>query len=151
MQLIFWKITIYNIYFAYCLIKQLCFSISMCQYLLQMHLCVSSRISVHIQWYLGLRVTWFASVLQDNQQFLINFNFINEPCLAIRVLYYLHALSAERHVIASRSGLWVIVSHAQSQSAYLIRKVSIRASVVITCVCVKHFFILCRNVVTVLY
>jgi hypothetical protein len=49
-------------------------------------------------------------------------------------------LSAERHVITSRSGLWVIISHAQSQSAYLIRIVSIRASVVITCVCVKQFF-----------
>jgi hypothetical protein len=47
-------------------------------------------------------------------------------------------------------GLWVIVSHAQSQLAYLIRIVSIHASVVITCVCVKHF-ILCQNVVTVLY
>jgi hypothetical protein len=32
-------------------------------------------------------------------------------------------------------GFWVIVSHAQSQSAYLIRIVSIRANVVITCVC----------------
>jgi hypothetical protein len=60
-------------------------------------------------------------------------------------------LSAERHVITGRLGLWVIVSHAQSQSAYLIRIVSIRASVVITCVCVKDFFILCPNVVTVLY
>jgi hypothetical protein len=80
------------------------------------------------------------------ENFLINFNLINEPCLEIRVLYYLCALSVERHVIASRSGLWVIVSHALSQSAYLIR-----ASVVITCVCVKHFFILCPNVVTVLH
>jgi hypothetical protein len=65
--------------------------------------------------------------------------------------YYLYALSAERHVITSRSGLWVIVSHAGSQSAYLIRIVNIRASIVTTCMCVKHFFILCPNVVTVLY
>jgi hypothetical protein len=48
-------------------------------------------------------------------------------------------------------GVWVIISHAQSQLAYLIRVVSIRASIVITCVCVKHIFILCQNVVTVLY
>jgi hypothetical protein len=40
-------------------------------------------------------------------------------------------------------GFWVIISHAQSQSAYLIWIVSIRASVVITCVCVKHFFLFC--------
>jgi hypothetical protein len=40
----------------------------------------------HVQWYLGLQVTWFASVLQDDQKFLINFNFIHEQCLAIRVL-----------------------------------------------------------------
>jgi hypothetical protein len=36
-------------------------------------------------------------------------------------------------------GMWVIVSHARSQSAYLIRVVNIRASIVITCVCIKHF------------
>jgi hypothetical protein len=59
-------------------------------------------------------------------------------------------LSAERYVITSRM-VWV--SHAQSQSAYLIRIVSIRASVVIMCVCVHKafFFMLCSNVVTVLY
>jgi hypothetical protein len=97
-----------------------------------------------------LRVTWSVSVFQDEQKFLINFNLINERCLAIRVLYYLYALSAERHVITSCLVLWVIVSHARSQSAYLIRIVNIRASVVISCVCVKHFFILCPNVVTLL-
>jgi hypothetical protein len=101
--------------------------------------------------YLGLRLTWSASVLQDEQKLLINFNFINEQCLAIRVLYYLYALSAERHVITSHLGFWVIVSHARSQSAYLIHIINIRASVVVTCVCVKHFFILRPNVVTVLY
>jgi hypothetical protein len=53
----------------------------------------------------------------------------------LRVLYYLYALSGKCHVITSCSGLWVIVSHAQSQSAYLIRIVSIRPIVVITCVC----------------
>jgi hypothetical protein len=73
-----------------------------------------------VQWYLGLRVTWAASVLQDEQTFLIHFNLINERCLAIRVLYYLYALSAECHVITSRSGLWVIVSHAQSQPAFVL-------------------------------
>jgi hypothetical protein len=67
-------------------------------------------------------------------------NLINEWCLAIRVLYYLYALSAERHVITNRSGLWVIVSHARSQSAYLILVVNTRASVVITCLCVENFF-----------
>jgi hypothetical protein len=36
-------------------------------------------------------------------------------------------------------GLWVIVSHALSQSAYLIRIVNIPASFVITCVRVNHF------------
>jgi hypothetical protein len=99
----------------------------------------------HLQWYLGLRVTWSASVLQDEQKFLINFNLINERGLAIRVL-----LSAERHMITSRSGLWVIISHARSQSAYLICIVNIRASVVTMCMCVKHF-LLCPYVVTVLY
>jgi hypothetical protein len=39
-----------------------------------------------IQWYFGLRVTWSASVLQDEQKFLIHFNLINERGLAIRVL-----------------------------------------------------------------
>jgi hypothetical protein len=92
-----------------------------------------------VQWHLVLRVTLSVSVLQEEQTFLTNFNLINEPCLAIRVLYYLYAFSAERHVITSRSGLWVIVSHARSQSSYLIRIVSIRASVVITCVGVKIF------------
>jgi hypothetical protein len=38
-----------------------------------------------------------------------------------------------------------------SLSAYLIRIVSIHASIVITCVCIKHSFILCPNVVTVLF
>jgi hypothetical protein len=51
-----------------------------------------------IQWCLGLRVTWSASVLQDKQKILINFNLINERCLAIWVLYYLYALSAEHHL-----------------------------------------------------
>jgi hypothetical protein len=92
-----------------------------------------------IQWYLGLRVTWAASVLQDEQKFLIHFNLINERCLAIRVPYYLYALSAEHHVITGRSGLWVIVSHAQSQLAYLIRIVDFRASIV-THVCVRKAF-----------
>jgi hypothetical protein len=41
---------------------------------------------IELQWYLGLRVTWSASVLQDEQKCLINFNLINEWCLAIRVL-----------------------------------------------------------------
>jgi hypothetical protein len=100
-----------------------------------------------IQWYLGLRVTWPASVLQDKQKFLINFNLINERCLAI--LYYLYASSAECHVITSRSGLLVIVSHNRSQSAYLIRIVNIRASDVITWVCVKHFLCDC-SLLTVL-
>jgi hypothetical protein len=104
-----------------------------------------------VQWYFGLQVTWSASGLQDEQKLLINFNLINEQCLAMRVLYYLYALSAKRHMITSRSGLWVIVSYARSQSAYLIRIVNIRASVVITCVRVKHFFTLCPNVVTLLY
>jgi hypothetical protein len=72
----------------------------------------------YIQWCLGLQVTWSASVLQDEHKFLINFNLMNEQCLAIRVLYYLYTLSAERYVITSRSGLWVIISHARSQSAY---------------------------------
>jgi hypothetical protein len=36
-----------------------------------------------VQWYLRLRVTWSASVLQDEQKFLINFNLINKRCLAI--------------------------------------------------------------------
>jgi hypothetical protein len=92
-----------------------------------------------------------ASVLQDEQKFLINVNMINERCLAIRALYYLYALFDEHHVITSCSKLWVIVSHARSQSAYFIRIVNIRASVVITCVCVKHFLILCPNVFSVIY
>jgi hypothetical protein len=102
--------------------------------------CTCTYIHLYVQWYLGLRVTWSASVLQDKQKFLINFNLINERCLAIRVLYYLYDLSAERHVNTIRSGLWVIVSHAWSQSAYLIHTVTIRASIVITCVCIEHFF-----------
>jgi hypothetical protein len=32
-----------------------------------------------------LRATWSASVLQDEQKFLRNFNFINERCFAIQV------------------------------------------------------------------
>jgi hypothetical protein len=87
--------------------------------------------SILIQWYLGLLVTWSASVLQDEQKFLINFN-LNERCLAIRILYYLYALSAERRVITGISRLWVI-SHARFQSAYLICIVNIHASVVIVC------------------
>jgi hypothetical protein len=67
--------------------------------------CVPRSKNMYVQWYLGLRVTWSASVLQDEQKLLINFNLINERCLAIRVLYYLYALSAERHVITSRPGL----------------------------------------------
>jgi hypothetical protein len=38
-----------------------------------------------VQLNLGLRVTWFASVLQDEQKFLRNFDLINEQCFAIRV------------------------------------------------------------------
>jgi hypothetical protein len=44
---------------------------------------VAFLVSKLVQWYLGLRVTWFASVLQDEQKCLINVNLIYERCLAI--------------------------------------------------------------------
>jgi hypothetical protein len=52
------------------------------------HILVDTRrnSNTSIQWYLGLRVTWSASVLQDKQKFLINFNFLYERCHAIPVL-----------------------------------------------------------------
>jgi hypothetical protein len=55
--------------------------------------CSHAVIVFQLQWYLGLRVTWSASVLQDEQKFLINFNLINERFLAIRILYFLYTLS----------------------------------------------------------
>ena len=63
------------------------------------------------------------SVPQDEQTFLINFNLINERCLAIRVVR-----DTERHMVTTEpmfllsllclclslaAGLWAIVSHAQ--------------------------------------
>jgi hypothetical protein len=59
-------------------------------------------------------VPWIASSLQDEQKFLIHFNLIYERCLAIRVLCLPNSRDHKP------LGLWVIVSHAQSQSAYLI-------------------------------
>jgi hypothetical protein len=71
-----------------------------------------------------------------------------ERCLAIRVpIHFVCRASCDHKPL----GLWLIVSHAQSQLAYLICIVSIRASIVITCVCIKHVFILCPNVVTVFF
>ena len=44
------------------------------------------RTTLQIQSNLGLRVTCSAHVPQDEPTFLINFNLINERCLAIRVV-----------------------------------------------------------------
>ena len=61
------------------------------------------------------------SVLQDEQTFLINFNLINEGCLAIRVVHdtKCHMITTEPIVLSLSlcfslaEGLWVFVSHAQ--------------------------------------
>jgi hypothetical protein len=54
----------------------------------------------YVQWYLGLRVTWFASALQDDLNFLINFNLIYE--------YFICRASCDHKLLE----LWVIVFHA---------------------------------------
>jgi hypothetical protein len=85
-----------------------------------------------LQWYLGLRVTWFASALQDEHKFWINFNLIHEQCLAIRVLCLLSVTwSQAARVVGNRLACSVSVGIPHSYS--------------------QHFFILCPNVVTVLH
>jgi hypothetical protein len=44
-----------------------------------------------------------------------------------------------------------IVDNRLACSVSVIRIVNIHASVVVTCVCIKHLFILCPNVVTIIY
>jgi hypothetical protein len=82
---------------------------------------VVSWVSI-IQWYLGLWVTWSASVLQYEQKCLINFNLINKRGLVIRVLPIHFVCWASRDhkplgIVGNRLAWWVSVGipHSYSQ------------------------------------